>query len=253
VVELAPIQRATLVDKLVAEIRSGITSGRLAAGQSLPAEGKLAAQFGVSRPLLREALAELRAEGFLRTVSGRGTTVRHPSEDDLAEAFKRQLLLKVPGSGLTADHLYEAREAIEVVAAGLAAERATPDSLKHLGGLLAEMTDGRDDPATYTAADVGFHIAVARATGNPLLPTLLAPLSSLIVRGMYESHGTPRAVSLGIEAHKKVLRAIERGDPSAARRAMAAHLKESRLVFPEEVVRRQRSARTRHPRTAQNG
>lgn len=67
-----PIKKATLVEKLVAEIRSGITSGRLVMGQSLPSEAKLAAQFGVSRPLLREALAELRAEGFLETVSGRG-------------------------------------------------------------------------------------------------------------------------------------------------------------------------------------
>ena len=57
----------------------------------------MAAQFGVSRPLLREALAELRAEGFVETVSGRGTFVRHPSETDLADAFAHQLLLSAPG------------------------------------------------------------------------------------------------------------------------------------------------------------
>jgi DNA-binding FadR family transcriptional regulator len=243
VAQLLPIKKATLVEKLVAEIRGGITSGRLVVGQSLPSEAKLAAQFGVSRPLLREALAELRAEGFLETVSGRGTTVRHPTESDLAEAFNRQLMLAARGPKPTADHLYEARRAIELAAAELAAERATPDSLKTLGHLLSEMAESRDDAAAYTAADVSFHIAVARAAQNPLLPTLLAPLSSLIVRGMFESHGTPDAVSLGIEAHKKVLRAIERHDPPGACRAMAAHLRESRLVFPEQVVRRQDRAR----------
>src|SRR5580704_15386008 len=97
----------------------------------------MAAQFGVSRPLLREALAELRAEGFVQTESGRGTFVRHPTESDLADAFGHQLLLAVPSP--TADQLYEARQAIEVVAAELAAQRATPDSLATLERLLATM------------------------------------------------------------------------------------------------------------------
>ncbi len=98
--QLLPIKRATLVDRLVAEVRSEITSGRLVVGQRLPTEAKMAAQFGVSRPLLREALAELRAEGFVETASGRGTFVRHPTEADLADAFGHQLLLAVQGPGL---------------------------------------------------------------------------------------------------------------------------------------------------------
>jgi GntR family transcriptional regulator, transcriptional repressor for pyruvate dehydrogenase complex len=243
--QLLPIKRATLVDKLVAEVRSEITSGRLEVGHRLPTEAKMAAQFGVSRPLLREALAELRAEGFVETASGRGTFVRHPTESDLADAFGHQLLLAVQGPGPTADQLYEARQAIEVVAAELAAERATPESLATLERLLATMSESRDDAAAYTAADVGFHVAVARATLNPLLPTLLAPLATLIVKGMFESHSAPDAVSLGIAAHTKVLRAIKRGDAADARRAMAAHLRESRRVFPEQLVRVKKPTRRR--------
>ena len=89
--QLLPIKRATLVDKLVAEVRSEITSGRLEVGHRLPTEAKMAAQFGVSRPLLREALAELRAEGFVRLPAD-GASVRHPTESDLADAFGHQLL-----------------------------------------------------------------------------------------------------------------------------------------------------------------
>ena len=235
--QLLPIKKATLVEKLVAEVRREITSGRLTVGQSLPTEAKMAAQFGVSRPLLREALAELRAEGFVETVSGRGTFVRHPTETDLADAFAHQLLLATSGPGPTVEHLYEARQAIEVLAAELAAERAPPDSLEILDRLLATMTESRDDAAAYTAADVSFHIAVARASQNPLLPTLLAPLATLIVKGMFESHSSHDAVSLGIAAHAKVLRALKKHDAAAARRAMVAHLRESRQVFPEELVR----------------
>jgi GntR family transcriptional repressor for pyruvate dehydrogenase complex len=235
--QLLPIKKATLVEKLVAEVRSWITSGRLVVGQSLPTEAEMAAQFGVSRPLLREALAELRAEGFVETISGRGTFVRHPTEADLADAFGHQLLLAAEAPGPTADHLYEARQAIEFVAAGLAAERATPDSLETLGRLLAEMVESRHDAAAYTAADVSFHIGVARASLNPFLPTLLGPLATLIVRGMFESHSDQVAVSRGIKAHTKILGAIQRRDPAAARRAMAVHLRESRMSFPDEVVK----------------
>lgn len=240
--DIQPIKKSTLVERLVAEVRGQITAGALAAGDPLPTEAKMAADFGVSRPLLREALAELRAEGFVETVSGRGTFVRHPTEADLAQAFSRQLLLAGSDDGPTADHLYEARRAIEVVAAELAAERATEDSLTTLRKLLRSMQDSRGDAAAYTAADVGFHVAIARASQNPILPTLLAPLATMIVKGMYESHDTSNAVELGISAHSKVLRAIERRDPAAARRAMTAHLNESRRVFPDHVsdTRRQR-------------
>src|ERR1700691_4540842 len=126
--QLLPIKKATLVEKLVAEVRSWITSGRLVVGQSLPTEAKMASQFGVSRPLLREALAELRAEGFVETVSGRVMFVRPPTEGGLAGAFAPQLLLATSGPGPTVEHLYEASQAIEALAAELAAARATPDS-----------------------------------------------------------------------------------------------------------------------------
>ena len=234
--QLLPIKKATLVEKLVSEVRREITSGRLEEGQSLPTEAKMAAQFGVSRPLLREALAELRAEGFVETVSGRGTFVRHPSENDLVEAFGHQLLLASPEPGLTVDHLYEARQAIEVSAAELAAKRATAESLETLGDLLATMVESGSDAAAFTAADVSFHIAVARASLNPLLPTLLAPLAGLIVKGMFESHSKPAAVTRGIAAHQKILNALRKGDPAAARRAMATHLQESRQVYPEHLI-----------------
>jgi GntR family transcriptional regulator, transcriptional repressor for pyruvate dehydrogenase complex len=235
--ELRQIRKRSLVEKLVAEVRGQITAGRLTEGQQLPTEARMAAEFGVSRPLLREALAELRAEGFVETVNGRGTFVRHPSETDLADAFVRQLQLSSSEPGLTADHLYEARQAIELCSAGLAAERATPELTATLERLLQAMVDSRGDAAAYTAADVGFHVTVARATENPLLPALLAPIATMIIKGMFESHGTPDAVQLGIAAHGRVLSAIKRGKPEAARRAMAAHLRESRTVFPDQTIR----------------
>jgi GntR family transcriptional repressor for pyruvate dehydrogenase complex len=221
----------------VAEVLSKITSGVLAVGQQLPNEAVMAAEFGVSRPLLREALSQLRAEGFIETVNGRGSFVRHPSEDDLIDSFGRQAHVSVASlPGLTVDHLYEARSAIETVAAESAAKRGTPEMIEALERLLQSMRDSRDDPAAYTASDVGFHVAVARASGNPLLPALLAPLAAMIVQGVFESHGASRAVSGGVADHEKILRAIKRKDPAGARAAMSAHLRGSRQLFPKEVI-----------------
>ena len=138
-----------------------------------------------------------------------------------------------------------------MVAAELAAERATPDSLETLGRLLAD-NDGQQattPPPTPPQMSASTS-AVARASLNPLLPTLLAPLATLIVKGMFESHSTPDAVSRGITAHTNVLRAIKRRDPAAARRAMAAHLRESRQVFPEQLVKSQNGTRRSLPRRA---
>jgi GntR family transcriptional repressor for pyruvate dehydrogenase complex len=235
--KVSPIKTASLVERLAAEVRAQIISGKVAAGQPLPTEAQMAAEFGVSRPLVREALAHLRAQGFVATVSGRGTFVQHPSEADLADAFANQLVLAV-GPGPTADDLYEARQAIEVVSAELAASRASEDSIAALERLLAAMKESTNDAAAYTAADVGFHVEVARASLNPLLPTLLAPLARLIVEGVFKSHSTSDAVRVGIAGHTRILKAVKAGDPAAARRAMAAHLHESRKVFPEHVMER---------------
>src|SRR5580658_400153 len=234
--ELRQIRKNSLVEKLVAEVRGQISAGQLTQGQQLPTEARMAAEFGVSRPLLREALAELRAEGFIETINGRGTFVRHPSESDLADALVRQLQLSGREPELTVDHLYEARRAIETTAAALAAQRVTPELAETLDSLLQAMADSENDAAAYTAADVGFHVAVARATGNPLFPALLAPIATMIFKGMFESHGTPDAVRQGIAAHEKVLKAIKRGQPEAASKAMAAHLNESRSIFPAGAI-----------------
>src|SRR5580700_2060235 len=127
--ELRQIRKRSLVERLVAEVRGQITAGRLAEGQQLPTEARMAAEFGVSRPLLREALSELRAEGFIATINGRGSFVRHPTESDLVTSFARQLGVSAASAPeLTVDQLYEARTVIEAATAEFAASRAGEES-----------------------------------------------------------------------------------------------------------------------------
>lgn len=140
---------------------------------------------------------------------------------------------------ITVDHLYEAREAIEVSAARLAAQRSEQDHITFLQEHLEEMREGRHDRTRYAAADMAFHIGVARASGNPLLPSLLTPLVQTIIRGIRASHSTPEGVDLGLAMHAKVLECLIAQDSEGASRAMSKHLADSRRLFPEEVLRSQ--------------
>ena len=233
---IKPLERETRLDAATNEIRRRIADGRLVDGQRLPTETDMARDLGISRPLLREVLSRLRAEGYIETAVGIGSFVRLPTEEDLTAIFVRQLELPTFIDGLDADALYEVRTTLETATAQLAATRATPEMIEELGGLLARMREFKHYQAEYTTADVGFHIAVARASGNPLYPIVLRPLVTMIVEGIFESHGVHRATDAGIAGHAQVLAAITRRHPKAAGRAMATHLAQSRAVFPERVT-----------------
>jgi GntR family transcriptional regulator, transcriptional repressor for pyruvate dehydrogenase complex len=233
---IKPLERETRLDAATNEIRRRIADGQLVDGQRLPTEADMARDLGISRPLLREVLARLRAEGYIETAIGIGSFVRLPTEEDLAAIFARQLELPTFVDGLDADALYEVRTTLETATAQAAATRATPEMIEELGNLLARMREYKHYQAEYTAADVGFHIAVARASGNPLYPIVLRPLVTMIVEGIFESHGVHRATDEGIAGHAQVLAAIKRRQPKAAGRAMATHLAQSRAVFPERVT-----------------
>lgn len=227
--------RVTVTDSLANEIELQIQTGELQPGTRLPGEATLAAQFGVSRPIVREALGQLRERGYVTTVNGRGTFVRHPDATTISTAIERHLLRSEDRS-ITVDHLYEAREAIEVTSARLAATRADQASRAQLVESLEQMRQGRDDRLRYSAADMDFHIGLARASGNPLLPSLLTPLAQTIITGMLKSHSTPTGVDRGIAMHTEILERILDRDGQGAAEAMARHLAESRQLFPKELL-----------------
>lgn len=231
------LSRFSLLDGLVDALAGQIQSGELSPGAQLPGEAAIGERWGVSRPVVREALALLRERGYLHTVNGSGTFVRHPDVSHVAAALERHMNL-TERDVLTVDHLYEARTAIEVAGTRLAASRADESDHERLYRYLQAMHDSRGDKAGYAAADVGFHVAVAQASKNPLLPALLTPLVQTIVEGVMESHRTPGGVSLGLKGHSLVLEAVIARDADAAARAMTKHLQDSRKIFPPDVLLR---------------
>jgi DNA-binding FadR family transcriptional regulator len=207
-------------------MEESILSGELAVGTKLPSEGDLAASYRVSRPIVREALARLRERGLIDTVNGSGTFVREPGTDHIADAFVRHLR----GSGAVRDRiaaLYQARSLIEVEAARLATERADAESIAAVEAQFDAMRAARDNEDGWSRADLGFHLAIADATGNPYFRTLLMPLATAILTAMHESLRAPASRDAGLRAHAEIVDALKAGDADRATDSMRRHLIDS--------------------------
>ena len=165
-----------MAEQVVEQIRALIGSGQLRPGDRLPAERELCKQLGISRPSLRAGLRMLVAHGVLRARHGSGTYVADgpPSLDS------EQLSLLAALHGFTFDQMFEARRVLEVQVAGLAAERATAEHLATIAEETAEMYAALDDPQQYLIHDIKFHRAIASASGNPILATLVEMVSAVM-------------------------------------------------------------------------
>jgi DNA-binding FadR family transcriptional regulator len=208
---LAPVTRRSAVDQVTEQLREAILG--LERGARLPAESKLAARFGVSRPVVREALGSLRATGLVDSAVGRGWhVVRNTTGESLvlADSYRAQ-------------DLNEVRVNLEVPSAGYAATRRQESDLDFLRQTLSTESSA-DTSVSAVRQDGQFHVGVARASGNPLLVRII----DFIRTGLEEQS---RALSTvrgrseqAVAEHFTILDAIARRDAAAAEAAMRAHL-----------------------------
>ena len=215
-----------LADDVVRRVRALIEEQNLEAGMRLPAERQLAAQLGVSRNSLREALAMLVNEGVLLSRRGGGTFVRWQheqwSEQNIVQPLKT-LLADDPDYSFD---ILEARHAIEASTAWHAAMRAT-EAEKEKIRLCFEATQS-EDPDLASQADVRFHLAIAEASHNVVLLQTMRGFFDLLQSSVKESRQrmylVPPVFARLTEQHQAVMEAIIAGDPEGARQAMMAHL-----------------------------
>jgi DNA-binding GntR family transcriptional regulator len=223
-----------LVDELAAAIQARVLNGEIATGTRLRQQS-LAAEFGVSRTPVREALRKLQASGLVEVQPRRGALVRRPSARDVREA-------------------YEVRAELEGLAASLAASRIRDGELRRLRdaqelfrhsvtSLLAwRERQAPDEPvhteahAEWIAANNSFHLAIQAAAGNRRLRRTLADLHESFPRDLtwIVLGENARLLEENVAQHEGVLAAIERHDPVASRRLMAEHV----LTAGELVTRR---------------
>jgi len=170
---LVPGRRQLLSDQLYGQILDQIVSGRLNEGDRLPPEKEICEMFGVSRPVVRDALLQLRADGLVQSRQGSGTYVQRRPVDRLKKFAKTADL-----AGFL--RCLEVRMPLEAAAARLAAERRTTSQLAKIEEAHERMKEDVTTGHITTENDVAFHTAIAVATGNDFFTEVLRPIHTSI-------------------------------------------------------------------------
>ena len=218
---LQAVPRRGAVADVLARLQAQIAAGEFKLKERLPSESELCKSFGVSRPVVREALVSLQALGLTASQPGIGTFV-------VSDRVGVPLLL---GRYSPAD-IREVRRCIEIPAARLSAARRTDRDIGEMAAILARMEDA-EDPARRNQLDASFHIAIARSSGNPLFVRLVEDLRSVLEEHSLAAARRPYRRRAAAEEHRAVYEAIVEHDANAAAAAMEAHLAAAERSFTE--------------------
>ena len=232
------VTKTRLYELIADEIQNAILTKAFSVGDRLPSEQSFAAQFDVSRNVIREALKVLQARGIVEVLDGSGAYVAQPNAGSVTNALGHYM--RFIGVDSSIKSLYESRRILEGWNVRLAAERADAHDLEHLRHYLAQMQDNMVKSIDlWTDADLSFHIAIAKATHNIFLPLLLEPLVGQLRKVIAEGYLSPGAVVTGLEAHQRVFDCISKQDAEGACVAMTDHLRDSEERVERVVARAQ--------------
>lgn len=225
----------TLSDRVYEDILTMIVSGEIAVGAKLPTEHALCEQMDVSRPVLRQALKQLREDGVIVSRQGSGSFVERRPEGAVLD-------FAPVGSIADIQRTFEFRAAIESEAAFLAAERRTESDLATMRALLDTLDRCITEGELGVDADEAFHEAICAASGNQYFSAARASMKANILTGLNLTRNLsltkPRdRLELVQQEHYRIFEAIETRDKQAAREAMRAHVDNARnRVFEGQAV-----------------
>ncbi len=217
---LRSIARETLAEQAAAALRDYIVANKLARGTRLPAEPVLAQQLGVSRNVLRQAVASLQAMGFLRVNHGNGTFVADPSESDVFQ----QLASWMGRKPVSEEDYFEVRAIWEQGVYELVMRRATDRDLESLESMAERMEAAI---RTEEAAELhdAYHEALLRVTGNEFLVTLGMILQRFFFEFAYRDSGARKPPEPRLwTSHREILRLLRRRDPTTIPQMVELHL-----------------------------
>jgi len=225
-IQLTPPPKRRLADILYGQLLEQIMAGAVAPGDKLPAEHAICSAFGVSRPVVREALTRLQADGLVSTRRGSGTVLLRAPPAASVDFFE-------PADFASYLRAFEVRMALEPAAARFAAERRTHDDLVAIKAANRAFTDAINAGQPAQSFDIAFHRAVALASGNELfaleLDSLGAELEGFIgVTLALTRLGSPERRRTVLHEHQRIVDAIEGGDGDLATTYMRFHLSEAR-------------------------
>ncbi|MFI1840139.1 FadR/GntR family transcriptional regulator [Streptomyces olivaceoviridis] len=213
----------TMHQRVVDELGRRVVGGVWEPGNPLPVEDALAAEIGVSRGVVREAVKALVAKGMLHVRPRTGTRVLPPEHWNHLDRDVLRWKQAEDAAALLRD-TGELRRIVEPEAARLAAHRAGPDDVRVLYDSLAAMEAAAAEPGRrgYVEADIAFHRALLDASGNRLLGSLGRAVGIALEHSFLISTQTPGAVEASLPGHRAVVEAVEAHDPAAAAAAVLA-------------------------------
>lgn len=211
--------RETPEIELTRKLLGYLLSGELEPGQKIPAERALSETLGVGRGAVRNSIKSLALLGLLEQRQGDGTYLARTESEFLPKVIEWGMLL---GQQKLTD-LIELRETMEIALAGMAAERRTPEQLAEIRDLVTQMSV-TSSTEVFIDVDIRFHLAIARASGNPVMANILSNVQALLRAWVSRVIETAGETESSVAVHKAVLEAIEESDPQRAREAMTAHM-----------------------------
>ncbi len=223
----------TLVSKVIDDLRNSIQSGEFPPGAKLPTEAQLMENLGVSRTVVREAVAVLRAERLVDARQGAGVFVLRTPAETVPKQVDRARVSSVL-------ELLEIRTPLEVEAAGLAALRRSPAQEEKIFDCHAAVYRCIEAGEPIRDADFALHLAITEATNNPRFVEFLrmhgvsAIPQAEIVTDSQQDRQLAYYRQLNAE-HEKIVLAISNRDEQAAREAMLEHLKGSQVRHRELI------------------
>ena len=220
-VRIRPIRKTRAYEEIVRQLQSLIAQGQLKPGDRLMTERELAAQFGVSRVTVRQALSVLQAMGLVDSRVGDGTFAREsrgPTVTVLASMLN-------PARNSLLEQL-ELRRLIEPEVARLAADRATPAHTREMARFIQLQKQMMKQGRPFVEEDSAFHLAIARSAGNHLLSQMMESIHELLRESREQSLRTRPAMARSLAGHRRIIDAVRKHDPKAAQQAMLRHVLE---------------------------
>jgi GntR family transcriptional regulator, transcriptional repressor for pyruvate dehydrogenase complex len=220
----APVKSQTAFEEALERIGTAIKLGLLEPGTRLPAERDLCEQLGIARSTLRQALTALVQSGHLHAQRGRGGGTFVAERPPPAEP---------PSAALLAGwrEACDARLAVELGAAALAAERAGPEAVAELRALVARMAGCMADFTAFRQADVRFHVGLAEATGSARLLAAMTEAQGAMSDLIHHIAHPPEVLAWTNAQHARLVACVERRDGAGAVREMTEHLRGTEHVL----------------------
>jgi DNA-binding FadR family transcriptional regulator len=219
--------RTKLSDHLLLHVCREIVRGDLTPGDQLGSEHELSAQFGISKPVIRESLRALASLGMIHVQQGKRTVVLPSTEWNVLDPLLQEAFELEGRGGELARQLYELRLILETASAARAAARATPaqvEDLRRLSAQLAEIAVTTRDLDEFLLVDRAFHAAVAQASSNEVLRQVIRNVHDFLTRAWSTQSISEEELELLADLHVAIAEAIATGDEAGASAAMARHL-----------------------------